>query len=1569
IKWLFVKEGENVSTMKDSCFSTVLLKDTSVPTVDCENMPEITLNPTTTCDTLYKLVKPAGVFDDKCGESGLTYFYKTPSMAAFEEFKEGISEITVKLGDTTVTWKVKDEFNESAECEQKYHAIDTVVPVITCPADTTMEITLACDTTIQLIAPKMTDNCEIDKIYYKFNNGAENEYTAPFDFTFMKGDTLLKWYAKDKSGNVSDTCVRQYTVNDVAKPKIDCPSDTAFKVRTKCDTLMKISAPAMSDNCAVVKVTYSFNGDEHEYTAPFDSVFKLGTTTIIWTAYDEANNFETCTRKYTVSDSTGINIICPTADSVVIDTCENIAWAKILDLYSDDQKATATRIDCANDVEEKIDPVMYFKKEEDADYSSLTDATIFEYNQVYDILWEFTKSGENMETMIDSCFSKVILRDTSVPTVNCDLMPSVTLEPKESCDTLYTLLEPTGVFDDNCGADALTYYYQYGSAPFTEFEAGVSQITIENGDTTVFWMVKDAIGLASDTCAQKFTVVDVVKPLVVCPNDTTINVLADCQAAVQLNVATASDFCGVESIQYSVDNATFFKFVGSTLDTTLAVGSHTIYWRSEDVHGLISDVCEMTVDIKDTIVPTVACPADITISLTKGCDTTVTFTPATAADNCDIKDIYYSFDYVTFSQVTDEAITHKYPVGKDTVYWYSEDIYGNVSDTCKQSIAIQDERKFDLECPANDDTKPFVVETCGNLDWKSLSDSLKDLNMYATASYTDCNTNTVTPIDSLVMEYSIKGSNVWTEMTDDTTLLYNTDYIIRWIYTKSGEDLVDLSDTCELLVVLKDTTNPVFDCATINPDSLVQVLDGVCEVPFSEVIFNTYTATDNCDVTIDGVLSWTENIADTVKKGETFEVGKLYELKWIFQDKTGNQVTCDQKVMLNSNLKPLFDCDSLNKAVIDTVLQGVCEIDSTGLGVVAPFALDACTKDTIWGTGVRKSGLAMNDKYYVGRDTITWTFESVYSTEVAICDQYIFIQSDMKPVFDCDSLNKAVIDTVLQGVCEIDSTGLGVIAPFALDACTKDTIWGTGTRHSGLGMNDKYYVGRDTITWKFVSEYSTDTTFCDQFIFIQSDMKPVFDCDSLNKAVIDTVLQGVCEIDSTGLGVVAPFALDACTKDTIWGTGTRHSGLGMNDKYYVGRDTITWKFVSEYSTDTTFCDQFIFIQSDMKPVFDCDSLNEAVIDTVLQGVCEIDSTGLGVIAPFALDACTKDTIWGTGTRHSGLGMNDKYYVGRDTITWKFVSEYSTDTTFCDQFIFIQSDMKPVFDCDSLNEAVIDTVLQGVCEIDSTGLGVIAPFALDACTKDTIWGTGTRHSGLGMNDKYYVGRDTITWKFVSEYSTDTTFCDQFIFIQSDMKPLFDCDSLKNAPIDTVLSGICEISAEDLKVKTPFALDACTKDTIWGVGTRRSGNPVDGIYYVGRDTIDWKFESEYSTEVATCEQYVFIQNDDKPNVDCDSLKNAPIEKVLEGVCEITAEDLNVNIPFALTCFNDTIWGQGTRKSGASMTDKYLVGRDTIVWMFGNENTVDTAYCEQYVFIQSDLKPVFDCDSLKNDPIEKV
>ena len=220
----------------------------------------------------------------------------------------------------------------------------------------------------------------------------------------------------------------------------------------------------------------------------------------------------------------------------------------------------------------------------------------------------FVKSGDNIETMKDSCYSTILLKDTSVPTVDCEKMQSIVLEPDASCDTTYKLLKPEGVFDDKCTENNLTYFYKYGDNDFVEFVAGTSQVTIPNGESIITWKVKDEFN-ESATCDQTITVNDIVNPTITCPNDTNINVINDCQIIVALNAATATDFCGIDSIQYSTDNNTFNLLRGETLDTTLTVGEHIIYWRSVDIHGLRSDVCSTTINILDTISPTVTCPA------------------------------------------------------------------------------------------------------------------------------------------------------------------------------------------------------------------------------------------------------------------------------------------------------------------------------------------------------------------------------------------------------------------------------------------------------------------------------------------------------------------------------------------------------------------------------------------------------------------------------------------------------------------------------------------------------------------------------------------------------------------------------------------------------------------------------------------------------------------------------------------------------------------------------------------------------------------------------------------------
>ncbi|MBR5972306.1 MAG: hypothetical protein IK017_06620, partial [Paludibacteraceae bacterium] len=1082
------------------------------------------------------------------------------------------SDIPDCEGQVTYTYTYTDCAGHSHDWIYTY-TIKKEAPVIASTGvQNTQNISCINDTIAPATVPTATNSCgeAVAPTYVKTEDwtaGKENcQGTITYTYTYT--DCRL-----------SSTWDFVYVLNDNIAPVFDCPSDSSFKVHTSCDTIITINAPQVTDNCKTGSLYYTIgDGTETLYTAPFQNKFELGKTTITWRAIDACGNIATCDHDYTISDSTGITISCPTENSAIIDTCIDLTWAEVKSLLKPTQIATAKRIDCKNNIDEEIQPELSYRMLSGPsvpvmgigflpNFTELTDESILEYDATYEIKWLFIKSGDDMETMKDSCFSTVLLQDTSVPTVDCSAMVNITLAPVNSCDTLYTLLKPEGVFNDNCGEDGLLYLYKIGNGRFTPFEENNSIVDLLYGDTIITWRVRDQYS-QSESCEQHITVVDNVIPTTTCPNDTAINVLADCQIDVMLTPATAFDHCGIDSIQYSTNNVTFNNFTGTTLDTTLIVGNHTIYWRSVDVHGLRSQVCSTNVTIFDTIVPTITCPADIEVAIDNGCETDVKFTPATANDNCQVEGIYYSFDNITFDKVTDADIVKNYPVSKNNVYWFSKDIHGNNSDTCVQTVTILDNRKFDIDCPEWNNSESFIIETCDDLTWKELKDSLDKLNMSASASYTDCNTNTVTVIDSVNMEYTEKGVDNWAPMLNDTKLYYNKDYTIRWIFTKAGENLVTLKDSCELPILLKDTTKPVFDCANIDPDSVVQVLEGVCEIEFEKIVFNNYEATDNCDGKVKGVLSWSENIADTVTATTKFEVGKVYELKWIFRDKTGNQITCDQKLMLNSDIEPIFDCDSLKNTPIDTVLHDACEISASDLNINIPFALDACTADTIWGQPTRRSGEPFDGIYKVGRDTIDWIFVSIYSTDTANCEQYIYIKSDKKLDFDCDSLNKAVIDTVLHGVCEITAEGLNVPTPFAIDVCTLDTIWGVGARRSLAAMTDDYKVGRDTIDWTFISEYSTDTVICWQPIFIQSDIKPVFNCDSLNEATIDTVLHGVCEISAADLKVVTPFAIDYCTKDTVWGIGTRRSGEPVDGIYKVGRDTIDWKFISEFSTDT-----------------------------------------------------------------------------------------------------------------------------------------------------------------------------------------------------------------------------------------------------------------------------------------------------------------------------------------------------------------------------------------------------------------
>ena len=1535
--YFFKKEGENVETLERTCSISVVVKDTSVPLFDCDKVDGlITLDVEDGCDILYTLSAPKEAVSDVCTKLADDFnFSYSIGDAAMKSWTAESSE-TFNVGQTyQITWSVKDAAGNEARntCSQSIVVNDKRKIDLTCPS--VNDITFNwCDMGTDYLWmntqfsikdtllnksnhwPKASaTKCEAGNetktvveldsaIYLSADKGATWTLLEPTTSFTYGTDYQIKWvYTKagDYFAEVKDSCTVDFKIEDIENPKADCKKMENYDVFIT------------SMSCDTTFLLHEPEGvfsdncgvDHYGFTVKFDDGEASGPKT-----YNEVDaNLTFKPGKYTIT------WWAEDKEDLKSPECTQTIIVRDSFLF---------KVTCPNDEQDKVFDVQTCEAPTGEELlDSLTKASYKPYA-------EYLKNCEGF----------------SYPEI------TETVYIRKKGDAAWSLLK-------NVSKLALKENYQI------RWVFSVAQ-------------TDQMAAMADSSCEYNIRIGDVTIPEFTCPSETvakTAKDAVDCMAKMSISL---SEFNPIDNCEKNPEDFSYGYYIQDySTDTTYVTYSTTpvvvsmpvredpykVVWVVVDKAGNRAE-CDQMVQANDSTRPSVICPDPIVENLTSGCSIDLVLPLATVNDNCSIADLFYSLDGEKFEKVTDEPINATFAIGVASVYWYTADVQGNVSDTCVQKVTVNDNEKFDIHCPQNGD-ETFIIEACQDLTWKDVRDSLTRLDMNASAEYVDCKTNTSTPLDSVIMKISLAGTEAWSLMTEATDIKKDTEYNIRWIFTKYGEDIITQTDSCQLAIMLKDTTLPVFDCLTINPDSLVQVVDGVCEVPFQSIQFNDYEADDNCDVKVKGVLSWTEDMADRIKDDELFKVGELYKMHWIFQDRTGNKITCDQKLMLNSNLKPVFDCDSLHKAPIDTVLHGVCEIPAAALNINTPFALDACTKDTILGVPTRKSGKSMDDNYEVGRDTIVWVFDSKYSTLNDTCEQYVFIQSDLKPVFDCDSLHKAPIDTVLHGVCEISPADLKINTPFALDACTKDTILGVPYRTSGKSMEENFVVGRDTIVWVFDSEYSTLNDTCEQYVFIQSDLKPIFDCDSLHKAPIEKVLHGVCEITPADLNINTPFALDACTKDTVWGVPSRTSGKSMEENFVVGRDTIIWVFDSEYSTQNDTCEQYVFIQSDLKPIFDCDSLHNAPIDTVLHGVCEISPSDLNINTPFALDACTNDTIWGVPSRTSGKSMEENFVVGRDTIVWVFDSEYSTLNDTCEQYVFIQSDLKPIFNCDSLQNSPIDTVLHGVCEIAPADLTINIPVAKDACTGVPIPAVGHRTSGKTMEENFVVGRDTIVWVFESEYSTEIDSCKQFVFLQSDLAPKFDCDSLKNSPIVKALDlDVCEISPSDLNINTPFALDACTNDTIWGVGRRTSGKSMDDVYKIGKDTIVWVFTSEYSTKVDSCEQYVIIKDTIAPQVDCSVFADVaiiwtelgdevPYEKVVEA-------GLVVN-PFVTDACDGDIYGTPVRSDGAALEAPFALDTTTVVtWTFVDASGNDTS-CSQNIHITNLIEIPIECPTL--------
>lgn len=194
------------------------------------------------------------------------------------------------LGNTTVTWTVKDASNNIATATQIVTVKDVTLPTITAPATITINSNSNCTTTgVVLGIPTTADNCTVTSV----TNNAPSTYPL--------GNTTVTWTVKDTNNNIA-TATQIVTVKDVTLPTITAPVNKTVNITSlNCTaTGVVLGTPTTADNCAVTSVTNN---------AP--TTYPLGNTTVTWTVKDASNNAATATQIITVKDVAKPTIIAP----------------------------------------------------------------------------------------------------------------------------------------------------------------------------------------------------------------------------------------------------------------------------------------------------------------------------------------------------------------------------------------------------------------------------------------------------------------------------------------------------------------------------------------------------------------------------------------------------------------------------------------------------------------------------------------------------------------------------------------------------------------------------------------------------------------------------------------------------------------------------------------------------------------------------------------------------------------------------------------------------------------------------------------------------------------------------------------------------------------------------------------------------------------------------------------------------------------------------------------------------------------------------------------------------------
>ncbi|WP_323788816.1 VWA domain-containing protein, partial [Psychroserpens sp.] len=883
---------------------------------------------------------------DTCGTTTVTYSDSSVSACGNTE-------------TITRTWTATDACGNAVSLNQTITVVDTTDPVLTVPADATVECTQSTNPSATGTATA-TDTCGTTTVTFTDSAVAACGNTEIITRT---------WTATDACGNAaSDT--QTITVEDNTDPVLTVPADATVECTQSTDPSTTGTATA-TDTCGTTTVTFTDS-----------AVAACGNTETItrtWTATDACGNAASDTQTITVEDNTDPVLTVPadatvectqstdpsaTGTATATDTCgtttvtfTDSAVAACGNTETITRTWTATDA-CGNSVsdtqtisvEDNTNPVLTVPADATVECTQSTDPSATGTATATDTCGTttvtFTDSAVascgNTQTITrtwtatDACGNSVSdtqtisVEDTTDPVLT--VPADATVECTQSTDPSAT---GTATATDTCGTTTVTFTDSAVAA------CGSSQ-TI-----TRTWTATDACGNSvSDT--QTISVEDTTDPVLTVPADATVECTQSTDPSAT-GTATATDTCGTTTVTFT-DSAV--AACGNTETITRT-------WTATDACGnSVSDT--QTISVEDTTPPTLTIPPNKNRECTENTNPPFTGT-ATATDTC-------GTTTVTF---TDNSVSNCGNTQTITRTWTATDACGNsVSDT--QIITVEDHTNPVLTVPADatvectQSTDPSATGTatandtcgtttvtftdsavaaCGNTQtitrtWTATDEcgnSISDTQIITVEDTTD--PVLTVPADATVectqsTDPSATGTATATDTCGTTTVTFtdsavaacgNTQTITRtWTATDAcGNSVSDIQT-----ISVEDTTDPVL---TVPADATVE-----CTQSTEPSATGTATATDTC-----GTATVTFTDSAVAACGNTQTITRT----WTATDACGNSVSDTQTISVEDNIAPNLSACTIENTVLEcSDTNNETLADAWNLANIA--AIEACATDS-----------------------------------------------------------------------------------------------------------------------------------------------------------------------------------------------------------------------------------------------------------------------------------------------------------------------------------------------------------------------------------------------------------------------------------------------------------------------------------------------------------------------------------------------------------------------------------------------------------------------------------------------